>query len=95
MLEDMKLSDVLNERGSRYGEFKCNAALSQNIKAAMKLSHKWSALAPDQCEALEMFAAKISRILTGDPDYADNWDDITGYATLVANRLKTNTPTAS
>jgi hypothetical protein len=68
----MELSDMLKERGSRYGEFKCNAALSQNLKAAMKLGHKWGPLASDQREALEMFAAKISRILTGDPDYPDN-----------------------
>jgi hypothetical protein len=48
----------------------------------MKLGHKWGPLASDQREALEMFAAKISRILTGDPDYPDNWDDIAGYGRL-------------
>ena len=42
----------------------------------------------DQREALEMIAHKIARILNGDPNYADNWIDIAGYATLVANRLE-------
>ena len=55
---------------------------------------KWDALKPDQQEALEMMAAKVSRILIGDPDYADNWDDIAGFATLVANRLRMITPSA-
>lgn len=53
---------------------------------------KYPDLAPDQKEALEMLAHKIGRILNGDPDYADSWDDIAGYATLVANRLKGKTP---
>ena len=44
-------------------------------------------LSPDQREALEMIAHKIARILNGDPDYADSWHDIAGYAQLVADRL--------
>jgi hypothetical protein len=44
-------------------------------------------LEDDQAEALEMIANKIARILNGDPDYADSWTDIAGYATLVAERL--------
>ena len=44
-------------------------------------------LSPDQDDALTMIAVKISRIVNGDPDYSDNWRDIAGYATLVADRL--------
>jgi len=33
-------------------------------------------------EALEMIAHKIGRILNGDPNYADSWHDIAGYAKL-------------
>jgi hypothetical protein len=40
-------------------------------------------------EALDMIAVKISRILTGDPNYSDNWHDIQGFAKLVENRLLT------
>jgi hypothetical protein len=42
----------------------------------------------DQREALDMIAHKIARIINGDPDYADSWVDIAGYATLVSERLK-------
>ena len=35
-----------------------------------------------------MISHKIARIMNGDPNYADNWIDIAGYATLVANRLE-------
>ena len=34
-----------------------------------------------------MIACKIARILSGDPNWRDHWDDIAGYATLVAERL--------
>ena len=43
----------------------------------------------DMTDALEMMAVKISRILNGDPWYADNWVDIAGYAKLVGDRLET------
>jgi hypothetical protein len=36
---------------------------------------------------LDMICHKIGRIINGDPDYADSWHDIAGYAQLVANRL--------
>lgn len=35
-----------------------------------------------------MIAHKIGRILNGDPNYADSWIDIAGYAKLVADRLE-------
>jgi hypothetical protein len=34
-----------------------------------------------------MICHKIARILNGDPNYADSWVDIAGYAQLVADRL--------
>jgi len=45
-------------------------------------------LAADQREALEMIAHKIARIINGDPNYADSWVDIAGYAKLVSDRLE-------
>ena len=56
--------------------------------AIRALRPKFEGMAPDQCEALEMIQHKIARILNGDPDYADSWDDIAGYAKLVSDRLK-------
>jgi len=84
------IDDVLKERGNRYGQFQDHAALSQKLKAVMMMhdADKYDKMAPDQREALEMIAHKQARILNGDPDYADSWRDIAGYATLVANRLE-------
>lgn len=82
---------ILNERGQRYGKFVGHAEITQSMKCVMatfKHGGPWEALTPDQREALEMIAHKIGRILNGDPNYADSWVDIAGYAKLVADRLE-------
>ena len=83
----MTIQDTLNERQAAYGTFADNAKLSQELKCIMANSPNWGTLRADQAEALEMIAFKISRILTGDPNYRDNWHDIGGYAKLVDDRL--------
>lgn len=82
--------EILQERGSRYGKFTDHAAITQALKHVMATydPDKWEKLADDHREALDMIAHKIGRILNGDPNYADSWDDIAGYATLVSKRIK-------
>lgn len=82
---------ILGQRGRTYGNFLTQSHIAAEIKEAMRRHTRggWDEeLAPDQREALEMFAVKIARIINGDPNYADNWRDIEGYARLVANRLE-------
>ena len=51
--------------------------------------HKnWQKLDFVKRQALSVIAAKIARILNGDPEYKDNWHDIQGYAKLVEDRCK-------
>lgn len=84
----MNVEQVLEQRGKRYGEFHEHAAIAQDLKARMYAAPGWQRLTPDQREALEMVQHKVARILNGDPSYDDNWVDIAGYSTLVAQRLK-------
>ncbi len=79
---------VLAERGKRYGAFIKHASVAQDMKKALFNCRQRSSLAPDQVEALEMICHKMARIVNGDPDYADSWVDIAGYAKLVADRLE-------
>lgn len=81
------IADTLQERGKRYGSFVGHSKVTQNIKKAMCLSPNWGTLNVDSVEALEMIAHKIGRILNGDPEYADSWHDIAGYAKLVEDRI--------
>ena len=81
---------LLTERGSRYGNFLDTARITQRLK---NVAHQFAqqhdkTFDVDQAEALDMIFNKIGRILNGDPNYADSWIDIAGYAKLVANRLE-------
>lgn len=82
------ISVVLDEREERYGSFEGHAKISQALKEVMLNTSSFDSLASDQREALEMIQHKVARILNGDPNYADNWIDIAGYATLVKRRLE-------
>lgn len=52
------------------------------------ISAVWDTLPVDVREGLDLIALKISRIVTGEPEYLDNWDDIGGYAKIVADRIR-------
>lgn len=84
------VTEILEERGSRYGPFLTHAMITQMLKGAANtyLTQHNKTLMPDQQEALDMIFHKIGRILNGDPNYADSWVDIAGYAKLVADRLE-------
>lgn len=83
------LKTMLVERNNRYGTFRDQAEIAVHVKESLRafVTLRQAALAPDQAEAIDMIVHKISRIVNGDPNYADSWRDIAGYATLVADRL--------
>lgn len=84
-----ELNAILAERGSRYGTFVGHAAVTMALKNVIQaeLMKRDKGLDDDQQEALDMICHKMGRIINGDPDYADSWVDIAGYAQLVADRL--------
>jgi hypothetical protein len=79
---------LLKDRGLLYGEFIHNAELAQAFKEALHIWADWPSKPADQREALEMMSSKIARAACGDPTYVDNWADVAGYATLVADRIR-------
>ena len=87
-----RIEETLNERHDTYGYFIYLARVSQRLKKVLynELAARKKDLAPDQIEALDMIMHKIARIVNGDEDHIDSWHDISGYATLVADRLKGN-----
>lgn len=80
------IDDVLKEREKTHGAFAHHAYASQLLKSVMREMPNWSKLNDEDKEALEMIAHKIARILCGDPNHADHWVDISGYATLRIER---------
>lgn len=87
---DSNVKNTLEERGSRYGKFLDHAHVTQDLKICIRrhLVARNKALTCDQQEALDMICSKIGRIVNGDPNYADSWHDIAGYAVLVEKQLE-------
>ena len=69
------------------GPFQDQAIASQMIKDLCRDCGIWGDLTDVQKEALDMIAHKIARILAGNQDNKDHWDDIAGYASLVSKEL--------
>lgn len=86
------MTSLLQTREKTHGSYPSTARLSQALKDTMKSGSNWISLTDAQAESLEMIALKIARILSGDPDYTDHWDDVIGYAKL--GRPESDAPNA-
>ncbi|WP_151765232.1 DUF6378 domain-containing protein [Acinetobacter soli] len=82
----MSIEKTLEERGTRYGDFKEVAEMTYQLQQVLKRSQA-SSMNSSQIIALDMICNKMARIVNGDPNYIDNWHDICGYATLVEQEL--------
>ena len=86
----MSVQSILAQRGARYGNFTDQAEHCLIIKGTifgLMGIEKVQTLKSDQIEAISNIANKLARITNGDPHYHDSWQDIAGYAQLVADRL--------
>ena len=82
------ISNLLGERQNTHGTYSEVSSICQAIKRTMRQSSGWDHLGNEHAEALEMIAMKIARILSGNPNFADHWEDIEGYARLVSNEIQ-------
>ena len=76
---------LLDERQKTHGSFQLNAYWGQELRELFRRSPGWHHADNRQREALDYIAGKLARILSGQPAYADHWDDIAGYAKLAAH----------
>ena len=76
------VAEILQERQSTHGSFAEAATMVQRIKTIMRAAPNWDKLSNAQREALEMTQHKIGRILHGDPNHLDSWQDAQGYMKL-------------
>jgi hypothetical protein len=80
--------DIINEREKTHGVYKSTAAWSQSLKDMFRSSGNWASLNDGQREALEMIAVKLARLLNGNPQFPDHWDDLAGYGKLGSNSIE-------
>ena len=81
---------LLAERGKTHGDFNEHARITQDLKFTITSAPGFARLSAAQRETLDMTAHKIGRILAGDPNHPDHWDDIAGYARLISRDLPAN-----
>jgi hypothetical protein len=79
---DAAVAKLLAARQKTHGDFAEMAAISRALKAV--IADRAARLSPTQHEALDQIAVKLARIVCGDPNHADHWSDIAGYARLGA-----------
>ena len=76
------IAKVLVQRGTVHGDFTASSGLATSLQSELRQSPNWHGMCQHQQRALNMICEKITRICYGDPNYADHWIDIAGYATL-------------
>lgn len=83
------IEETLAERQNTHGRFTDHAIVAQALKREMQNSKNYAEcnLSAAHKEALDMIQHKIARILSGDPNVADHWHDIGGYAKLVEDLI--------
>lgn len=81
------IQDTLKERGSRYGTMEENARITQSLMDVLMSGVSWGKCEQIHKECLHNVCAKMSRIVSGDPDYVDNPHDMAGYSTLLEKYL--------
>jgi hypothetical protein len=79
---------LLQQRAKTHGDYTKTARISVALKETIR--GEWPSENPPDyvLESLDLICTKIARILSGDPSHREHWDDIAGYAKLVAERLK-------
>jgi len=73
---------LLSDRKKTHGNFLDNALISQMLKQVARTAPNWNIMNDSQRESFDLQASKWGRILAGDHNFTDHWDDLVGYATL-------------
>lgn len=79
-------TDLLNERAKTHGDYRIHARITQRLKHTIRAELNYNKLNESQMEAIDMIFHKIGRVIAGNSEFKDHWDDIAGYAKLVANQ---------
>lgn len=72
---------ILVEHEKTHGSFAHTAKLAQMLKSTFRLSKGYPNNERHR-EALDQIATKLARILCGDSNSTEHWEDIAGYTNL-------------
>jgi tRNA nucleotidyltransferase/poly(A) polymerase len=85
------IDETLKQRGNVHGDFTDNARVTEELMKALKSGPMWQGMDPVKKVGLFHIIHKAARIVSGDPNFADHWHDIGGYAKCVEERLDKET----
>lgn len=85
---NLTTSGLIDSRQGTHGEFNENSRATWEIVRTLQGERNWAVLPDNMKHAIYMIAHKMARIMAGNPEEPDHWQDIAGYATLVAQRLE-------
>lgn len=83
---------VTHERPSTHGEFSENGSMTWRMLGVLMGAPGWDRLNDGQKHACYMIIHKLTRAVSGDPNFPDHWDDVGGYAKLVSDRIEKPVP---
>lgn len=86
--QNESVKDTLEERGKSYGSYLDQSCIAENLMTAIEQEKGWKRFPPTHRQAARMIAIKLARLLNGDPNHADSWHDIAGYATLARDNCE-------
>jgi len=78
--------ELINTRAGTHGEYSENSAATWDMMRILMGQSNWPILDDTKRHACYMIVHKLSRILAGNPNEPDHWNDIAGYATLASDR---------
>ena len=87
----MNTEQLLQNRQCSHGDYPSKSEYIQKMKSLTRSQTGWSKLTSSQKESLDNIFQKVGRVITGDNNFKDHWDDISGYATLISEKLSSTT----
>ncbi len=77
----MTIEEIIAQRKLTHGRFETTARIAQSTKRLWQNEDGWLRLNDKQAESLDCIATKVARILSGDANIVEHWEDIAGYST--------------
>ena len=87
-----QIEDILAERHETHGDFSTMARAACMAESAFAGCNLTRA---EHVIAFRMILVKLSRLAAGNPDHADSWLDIAGYAMLAAKSIRSGVSSAT
>lgn len=85
----MDTDAILAEREKTHGDYDDTARVVMRLVGVLS-EEATEHLTYVQYHSLHMIMLKVARIIAGDANFKDHWDDIAGYAKLVVDRCTTD-----